>query len=582
VSFEDGRVIGDGVNVASRVRPLAEPGGVAISDEVQHSVQNQENLETRSLGLKKLKNVPRPVEVFAVLGTPEAPRPLPRRTPVPSPRRFPLAGFGVAALVVLAAGIAWLIVTIGPDPHPAPIRSIAVLPLENLSGDPEQEYFADGMTNEIISEFAKIGSIRVPSWTTVRLFKDPAQPLPEIAEELGVDAIVVGTVLRAGDRVRITLQLLDARRDRHLWAQSYQHPLSDVLALQGEIAKTVAGEVEAELTPAAERALHSAHSVDPQAHDAYLRGMSLLAKTTVPDALKAIEYFERAIEVDPGHARAYSGMARAYSELAFGHAYMRPHTAMPRARAASEKAIELDDSLGSAHSTLGQVLAYYDWEWERAESEHRRAAQLSPGDARVVDLYGLVLSALGRHEEALVLLERAVSLGSLELVVRFDYGLGLLMARDYERARDECLKVLEVDPAFPWAFFCLGTSYLFLGPEKEVYRAWTRFFRSTGRDSAWLGEWESAYLESGLPGAARYLAPAEQAASTRYVDSMIPALFGASFLDPDVTFELLERAYEERAPMLAFMLGTWPTFDPIRSDPRFQDLLRRINYPEAT
>jgi TolB-like protein len=584
VMAEGDRIYGDGVNIAARLQALADPGGTCISGEVYGQVHHKLDLRYADLGEQAVKNLPDPVRVYRVESEVEA------APPDASPRSLRRAVLTVAAVVLLGAvaAVGWRMFagdSVGPDGTPisAPIRSIAVLPLENLSGDPEQEYFADGMTEAVISQFARIGSLRVISRTSVMQYKKAKRSLPEIARELNVQGVVEGSVLRVGERVRITLQLIDARNDHHLWAQSYERDLHDVLALQGEIARAVAQQVDTELTPEEQARLRTADSVDPEAHDAYLRGTLHLAKTTIPDALEALEYFERAIELDPGYARAYSGLSRTYVELAFGHGELRPHDAMPRARAAAEKAIELDESLGSARSNLGLVLSYYDWEWERAEMEHRRAVELSPSDARIVDLYGLLLTMLGRHDEGLVLMERAVNLGSLELVVRSDYSLGLMMVRDFEGAIRESMKVLEIDPDFLWARFNLAAAYQFLGRDGSAYQSWTTWQRLVGRDEAWMRGWESGYRKSGLRGARRYWLTAEtERAETEYVDPAYLATLSAALGDADATFRWLERAYEERPPMLPLWLGGWAGFDPYREDPRFEDLLRRMSWPRAS
>ncbi len=296
VVVREGSVHGDGVNIAARIRPLAEPGGVCVSDEVQNAVLNQRNVEIRSLGEHEFKNVPRPVSVFALSGTAAAPSPI-SRVAEPSyvrPRPVALAAIGAALL----AGLGWWALsrsTVGTGP----IRSIAVLPLENLSGDPEQEYFADGMTEALIGDLAKIGALRVISRTSVKRYKGSDKSLPQIATELGVDGVVEGTVMRAGDRVRITAQLIDARTDHHLWNESYERDLRDVLAVQSDIARAVATQIQLELTPHEVALLTKTRQVKPDAHDAYLRGLHHLSALRVPDARQAIEYFGEAIEIDP-------------------------------------------------------------------------------------------------------------------------------------------------------------------------------------------------------------------------------------------------------------------------------------------
>jgi TolB-like protein/class 3 adenylate cyclase/Tfp pilus assembly protein PilF len=574
----EGEITGDGVNIAARLCPLSKGSDLCVSGEVYRSVRNQPGIEATALGEQKLKNVPEPVAVYSLTGTAAAPSPVAKPVHVSRGRGSLRADLAVAALVVIAIGAGWWLYR--PAPTLSPIRSIAVLPLENLSGDPEQEYFADGMTNEIISEFAKLRSLRIPSWTTVRIFKDTVRPLPEIADILEVEAVVEGTVLRAGDRVRITLQLIDARNDSHLWAESYERDQRDVLALQGEIARTVADRVEAELTPGEASRLLTARIVNPRAHEALLRGRLHLSKTSVSDSLTAIEYFLEAIELDPNYAPAYADMAQAYTELAYGHGYMRPHEAIPEARAAAERAIELDNSLGSAHTVMGLVLGPYGWQWERAEAEFRRGAELSPGDARVVDLLGIYLSTLGRHDEALAILERAVQLGSLELVIRSDYALGFLLARDYERAREEAEGVLAIDPDFAWAHWTVAWSWELLGRAEDAHAAWTELFRRT-RSEEWLRGWTTALNGSDPAESWRWFLDAERRRSrSEYVATDSLAALAAFVGDLDYAIAMLDRAYDERPLTLAMYLsGPW--FDPLRSDPRFQDLLRRIGYPEG-
>jgi TolB-like protein/class 3 adenylate cyclase/Tfp pilus assembly protein PilF len=578
VVFEDGRVYGDGVNVASRIRPLSEPGGICASDEVQHSIQNQENIESRSLGRHELKNVPRPVEVFAV-GRPGSVRVARRgrgRTRFWSRGRSALA---VVALVVVTV-IAWRIWDHSGGAAAGPIRSIAVLPLENISGDPEQEYFADGMTEAVISQFARIGSLRVISRTSVMQYKKTRKALPEIARELNVQGVLEGSVLRAGDRVRITLQLIDARNDHHLWAQSYEREVRDVLALQGEIAHTVAREVEAELTPEEDARLLAARPVDPVAHDAYLRGTLHLAKQSLPDVYRAVEYFKRAIDLDPDYARAYTALATAYLNLGWALAHLPAQEAMPKVRAAARSSLQLDDSIGSAHALLGLVLALYEFKWDEGEKEMRRAVELSPNDSFSVRWYGVYLTIVGRHPEALALLERSVTLDPLDLRTRSDHALGLLASRQYRASIDECLAVLSINPEFGWCA-TLGEAYLLLGEEEASYRSWLLLHRMWGRSDEFLRGFERGYQESGLQGALRHWLNTDiERSKTEYVSPGIMAFVAAMLADVESSFELLEHAYDVRDLFLPTFVKR-PVLDPLRSDPRFNDLLHRMDFPES-
>jgi TolB-like protein/class 3 adenylate cyclase/Tfp pilus assembly protein PilF len=580
VSFEDGRVIGDGVNVASRVRPLAEPGGVAISDEVQHAVQNQENLETRSLGLQELKNVPRPVEVFVVSGTAEAPRPLPGSTPVPSLRRFPLAGFGVAALVVLAAGIAWLIASIGPDPHPAPIRSIAVLPLENLSGDPEQEYFADGMTEALIGDLAKLRSLSVISRTSVMRYKQSDKSLPQIARELDVDGVVEGTVMRAGDRVRITAQLIDARDDRHLWSDRYDRELSDVLALQSDVARTVADQVRIELNPEERAALTASRTVDPRAYEAYLRGLQLegpLSLVTVWGP-PAIEQFERAVEFDPDFAEAWAALARTQYLIGHNAFDLRFRSELPKAREAAQRALELDDSLGLAHQALGAVRLWYDWDLTEAGRAWERGVQLSPSDPDVLDAYAFYLVVVeGKTEEGLEIMERVMRLAPLDVFHRAQQAKYFVWAHKYERALEEFARARDLNPEFVDGDVAMA--YYKLGRFEEAYEAYNAIEEQCGTPTCdrTREARKRGWAEGGWEGAQR--AVAEVLTDIEGFDPFRIAVTYATIGETEEAFAWLERGYRERYPLM-IMLKAYPAFDPLRSDPRFQDLLRRIGFPE--
>ncbi len=310
VVVQDGEVSGDGVNIASRICALSEGGGICASDEVQHSIQNQENIEARSLGEHQLKNVPRPVGVFSITGAAAPPRFIATVQPARRPRTGRWVSAGAVALVLAALG-AWSLT--GPAPDSTMIRSIAVLPLENLSGDPEQEYFTLGMTEALIGNLAKIASLSVISRTSVMQYRGARKPLTEIARELGVDVVVEGSVLRAGDSVRISAQLIDARSDRHLWSESYERDVGDILALQGEVARAIADAIELTITPQEQMRLASTPRVVPEAYEAYLKGRYHFNKLTPASIKKAVEYFNEAIEADASYAPPWAGLADAYS-----------------------------------------------------------------------------------------------------------------------------------------------------------------------------------------------------------------------------------------------------------------------------
>jgi TolB-like protein len=479
-----------------------------------------------------------------------------------------LAGVGVAGWVLLGGDI---------SRSPETIRSIAVLPLENLSGDPEQEYFADGMTEALIGDLAKLGSLSVISRTSVMHYKGRRKPLIEIARELNVDGIIEGTVMRAGDRVRITVQLIDARSDRHLWNDRYDRDLRDVLALQSEVARAVAEEIEIKLTPGEQDRLERFSKVDREAHELYLKARYEAAKFTAAGFEKAVGHYRQAIGKDPRHARAYAGLADAYilwaqPLMAFPH-----REAMPRAKIAARTALKIDDSLGEAHAALAAVEWLYDWDFPKADRDFRRAIDLSPSASQTHQWYGIYLSAMGRHEEAIEHTVRAEELDPLSLRVAAGKAELLYHARDYEGAIEQCQKILATHPDSARPHHILTWPYQQLGRYDEAIVAYQAEAGLSAEETESL---RRSFATSGAPGYWRWrLARFQEAAPGGYVDPSMVAEFYGRLGEQDTMFEWLEKAYEARDGGLTFLKAD-PQWDPWRSDPRFQDLLRRIGFPE--
>jgi TolB-like protein/class 3 adenylate cyclase len=579
VVFEDGRVYGDGVNVASRIRPLSEPGGICVSDEVQHSIQNQEDIESRSLGRHELKNVPRTVEVFAV-GRPGSVRVGRRRRGQARPWSRGRSALAVLALAVVAL-IAWRIWEQTRGAATGPIRSIAVLPLENLSGDPEQEYFSDGMTGALIGDLAKLGTLKVISRTSVMPYKNARRPLREIAAELDVDGIIEGTVIREGDRIRIAVQLIDARSDHNLWADRYERSLRGVLALQSEIAATVAREIDLQLTPREQELLTSSYEVIPAAHDAYLRGKNHLSAFTVADTFQAIEHLERAVALDPNYAAAYAAIGEAYTYLGFGLLALPPNEAGPKAREAALRAVELQPNLATAHAVLGGVYANFDWNWGAAEKELKLAVELNPNDPWALERYAFFLSNVGRHAESLAVGRREIDVAPLDLALRGFHAHRLYFARDYTGSIEELSSILEIEPTFAYAHAIMGWAAAQLGRDEASAEASRTYWRLSGLPGWTSDAWERGYRDQGLVGARReWVAEYMRRSDTEYLPPFLAAGLCAGNGERECALELLERAYEIRDPLLV-MVRSEPAFDPVRSDPRFQDLLRRIGFPES-
>ncbi len=471
-------------------------------------------------------------------------------------------------------------------PAPEEITSIAVLPLENLSGDPEQDYFADGMTEALITELSKISALRVISRQSVSQFKGTNKPLPEIARELDVDAVVEGSAVHVGpavggtsDRVRISAQLIQAVPERHLWAESYERDLRDVLALQSEMARAIAREVKATLTPEEEARLASARPVNPEAYEAFLKGRYFYHKRTEEGLRKGLEYYQQAIAKDPTYAPAHLGAADSYLVMA-GWALIPPTEAYVKARAAVMKALEIDETLGHAHSNLAGIRYEYEWDWLGAEREFKRALELNPNRVGIHRYHAEFLSFMGRHTEAIAEAERAHELRPLQLITYTMVGITLHNARQYDQAIEQCQEVLELDPNFVPALYYLGRAYEQKGQYEEAITHLAEARRISGASSRMAAGLAHAYALSGRRAdAQQILDELTRRPSQSYVSPYEVGIVFVGLGDGEQALTWLDRAVEER-DTYAVHLKVDPRLDPLRSDPRFHSLLRRMNFPE--
>ncbi len=492
-------------------------------------------------------------------------------------------GYGVAGLLVLAALLVGLNVggwrerVLGrvASPH---IESLAVLPIANLSGDPQQEYFADGMTEALITGLSKIGALRVISRTSVMQYKGVKKPLPLIAKELNVDAVVEGSVQRSGDHVRITAELIGAQTDTHLWAESYDRDLRDILALQDDVARAIANQIKVKLTPQEQVRLASARPVNPEAHEAYLKGRYYWNKRNEEGLHRAIEYFSEAAEKDRNYALAHAGLADSYGVLG-EYGLLPAKEAYAKVREATTRALELDDTLAEPHNALAAVKADYDWDWPGAEREFRRAIELNPGYATAHMWYSELLSELGRHEEALAEIKRAQQLDPLSLIINSVSGLFLLNAGRDDLAIEQLQKTLEIDPNFARAHFFLGHAYLRKGAFAEAIAEYQRAITLSPNITQYKGGLGYAYARAGKSAEAhKLLSELKEHSKRRYVSWSDLAAIYAGLGEKDQAFACLENAYEQRETRVV-KVNVVPFFDPLRSDPRFADLLRRIGLP---
>ena len=396
------------------------------------------------------------------------------------------------------------------------IKAVAVLPLENMSRDPEQDYFADGMTEALITDLAQIGALRVISRTSAMQYKGTRKPLPEIARELNVDAVVEGSVLRFGNRVRITAQLIHAASDQHLWAKSYERDLGDILALQSEVARAIAKEVKIKLTPHQQARLTCARPVNPEAYEAYLKGRYYWNKFTEEGFKRSLEYFKQAIEKDPVYASAYAGLAESYATLGFFSTV--PKEAFQKAKEAALKALEIDDTLAQAHTSLGLSRLFYDWDRLTAEREFQRALELNPGYALTHHEYALYLMAMARLDEALVEEKRALELDPLSLRINTALGWVFYFARQFQQAIEQYRKTLELDPNFVMAYWQLGLAYEQKAMYKEALEEFQKGVVSSGGGPIYLALLGHGYGVAGKRGKAlKILNELKQRAEGKYV-----------------------------------------------------------------
>ncbi len=508
-------------------------------------------------------------------------------SPAPTPegiRRWPGSGWrlawisGLVAIALVAAAFAFNVAGVrnwNIGWGVPPIHSIAVLPLENLSGDPAQDYFADGMTDALITELAQSSSLRVISRTSAMHYKGSHRPLPEIAKELKVDAVVEGTVSRSGNRVRITAQLLEARSDRHLWAKAYDRDIREIVSLQQDVADSIVSEIQPKLRPQGSASVSRKRQVNPEAYDAYLEGMYFWHKFNEAGDRRAVEYFQESIRKDPSYALGYAGLSNAYHELAY---YGRPIDIMPKSKEAAEKALQLDDSVAEAHGALGWVKWIYDWDWPGAEKEFRRAIQLNSGHSISHGMYANYLDSMGRFEEAFRELRVARELDPVALILIRNAADHFRCMRQYDRAIAENRRALDMDPTFENAHESLAYAYANKGMYEESIKEMEQLAISGGEHDL-AQTMKIAFAHGGYKGAlkSRLKYYKDRRKAGAHVNFWDEALTHAQLGNTDLALQALEKAYDEREDITDLAVN--PSWDSIRADPRFQELVRRVGIP---
>ena len=533
-----GDISGDAVNVASRIEPLAEDGGVCLTRQVYDHVQNKFELPLASLGSKSLKNVSAPLEVYKMV------MPWSEEKATPSAQ---------------------------PDK-----RRIAVLPFANISPDSKDEYFADGMTEELISTISNMSELSVISRTSVMGYKGTSKKIREIGQELDVGSVLEGSVRKAGNRMRVTVQLINVGSDKHLWAQSYDRDLDDVFAVQSDIAKRVAEALRITILPEEEKRIEKRPTKDIEAYAFYLRGRSQWNKRSDEGLRSAIEFFQKAIAIDPGYALAYSWVADSYAVLAInGHI---PKTeGLPKAKEYAIKALEIDDTLAEAHVSLAMALEAHDWDWAGSEREFKKAIEINPSYATAHHWYALLLQLLGRFDEALREIHRAQELDPLSMVINSAIIWVYNTAGEYDKAIEHGRRWLEMEPNSGFAHLHLASTY----SRKKMHVEAIREAQAAAADSGvshwtYMEDLEYYYAQSGdLQKAQKIFTEIMERSKTQYVSPTYFALHYLALGDETRMFEYLQKAYEE-GNMLIGLCRFDPDFAKYRHDPRYLDLLRKM------
>ncbi len=529
-----GDILGDAVNVSSRIEPLASPGGVCISEQVYDHVRNKMGVKFERLEGKTLKNVSLPIDVYRMV--------------------MPWEAKGEQTAVLDS-------------------RRIAVLPLKNMSPDPNDEYFADGMTEELITSLSSVKELTVIARTSVMQYKNAPKRIADIGRELSVGTMIEGSVRKAGNRVRITVQLIDVRNEGHLWAQNYDKELDDVFTVQSEVAQKVADALKVRLVESEVKKLGRGASKDPEAHNTYLKGMFYWNKRTPEGLKKAAELFERAVALDSTFALAYAGVAQAYQVTAANH-YDDPETYYPKAKEYALRALSLDDDLVEAHTTLASIAVGLDRDLVKAESEFRRAIELNPNYATAHQWYSHVLGWENRVEEGWREISRALELSPISLIINANVVDFYYFEGEFEKGIEHAKKVIEMDPSFPTVYFSLINCYIGASRFDEALEAAETFAKMARTSDSKLNYAKIFAAMGRVQEAKALLSQLEAEFPGGQVTPFQIALVWFSLGDADRGFEWMGRAYE-RHDRYVFLLAKVFELNNFRKDPRYLAMLER-------
>jgi adenylate cyclase len=535
-------VTGDAVNIASRIEAMAPPGGVCVTASVYASVINKVEYEFETVGIPELKNVLTPIEVYCVVGYGEdAVRPASIQNVLPKDR-------------------------------------IAVLPLLNISPDQVDEYFADGMTEELISSVSMIRGLRVIARTSVMRYKKAYKPIAQIGRELNVGSILEGSVRKVGNKIRISVQLVETSREEPSWSHKYDREVKDVFAIQSEIAQHVAEALKDHIFGGKHREEPRTTTFSTEAYKSYLRGRQFWSRRTEDDLKKAVTFFEKALSIDPNYARAYVGLADSYAALALLE-FMAPNEAYPKAKEAVRQALALNAGLAAAHTSLGLIKFQYDWDWKGAEEEFREAISNNFNYAPAHHFFADYLKAMGRFDEALAEIEKARELDPLSLAINIGVGHVLYLSGQYDRAIEEYKKAVELDPNFMATHIWFGRPYLEKGMFIEAIAELETAVRLSGESTIALAMLGHVLASSGRNAKAmQILEKLKEKSLSQYVPSYWIAVIYNGFRDKEQVLAWLWKAFEERSSWLVWS-RVEPRFAWLRDDPDFASLMKAMKFP---
>lgn len=583
VVMRDGDIFGEGVNIASRLEQLADPGGICLSRAVYEQIHNKLDVPLEALGQQSLKNIAAPVEVYRVaLDSAErrAPPPAPARRGWRSPRLW-ATGAVLAAVIAVAAWQWWpslpgkRLAATSSAPAVATGPSIAVLPFVNMSPEASDEYLSDGMTEELITVLSKIGGLHVAARTSSSAFKGRNEDVEAIGRRLRVATVLEGSVRKSGDRVRITAQLINVTDGYHLWSEAYDRDLADIFAIQTEVAQRVAEALQIELGVGEKERIRKPATENPEAHQLYLKGRYYTSRFTRESMRKGRDYFQQAIDLDPSYAPAYLGLA--YYYFAASDYSLAPREAMPKAAEAARKALELDPGLAEAHAYIGWVQFAYEWNWATAEEEFRRAIEAQPNSATGHQFYCLFLMAMGRWDEGIAEGRRAVELDPLspEVTTMFAYGL---LARDPDRAIAQLRESVEMEPQYWYSRVILARAYASVDRFDEAI-AEAQAARAIEDETEVAGVLGWALTRAGRRDEALQVVDGLIERSRReYVSPYFIAMIYAGLGDNDRAFEWLDKTVAERSYFPAWVQAG-ADLEQLRGDPRFAEMARKVGLP---